>query len=148
MIFKNSEFCEELGQGIWNSFENFLWLFDKESKGKEVPLNNQFSTEESETSGYGRFMSELGEYQTRTACGRYVLVKMSNSSCGCSIKTRKPYNDSSGIQRKLDPYRIKSIAEFVKQRMQCSHPYYFICIEWLFYYKWENTLTIPTIRWE
>ena len=47
--FKNSEFCEELSRYL-KQFENFCDFLIKESKGSEVPLNNQFSTEESETS--------------------------------------------------------------------------------------------------
>lgn len=47
--FKNSEFCEELSRYL-NEFENFCDFLIKESKGSEVPLNDQFSSEESETS--------------------------------------------------------------------------------------------------
>lgn len=77
------------------------------------------------------------------------LVKMKATQVAsiAASKTRKSYNDSSGIQRKLDPYRIKSIAEFCKTKnamfptpiiLSASSDYFVINEE-------ENTLTIPTI---
>ena len=77
------------------------------------------------------------------------LVKMKATQVAsiAASKTRKSYNDSSGIQRKLDPHRIKSIAEFCKTKnamfptpiiLSASSDYFVINEE-------ENTLTIPTI---
>ncbi len=49
----------------------------KESKGSEVPLNNQFSTKSLETSqDMGDFMSELKSIKLEQPVGRYALVKM------------------------------------------------------------------------
>ena len=47
--FKDSAFCEEMSKYL-NEFDNFCDFLIKESKGSEVPLNDQFSSEESETS--------------------------------------------------------------------------------------------------
>lgn len=47
--FKNSEFCEELSKYL-NEFDNFCDFLIKESRGSEVALNDQVSSEESKTS--------------------------------------------------------------------------------------------------
>lgn len=94
-------------------------------------------------------MSELNYIKLEQPVGDMFLVKMKATQVAsiAASKTRKSYNDSSGIQRKLDPYRIKSIAEFCKTKnamfptpiiLSASSDYFVINEE-------ENTLTIPTI---
>ena len=94
-------------------------------------------------------MSELNYIKLKQPVGDMFLVKMKATQVAsiAASKTRKSYNDSSGIQRKLDPHRIKSIAEFCKTKnamfptpiiLSASSDYFVINEE-------ENTLTIPTI---
>lgn len=94
-------------------------------------------------------MSELNYIKLEQPVGDMFLVKMKATQVAsiAASKTRKSYNDSSGIQRKLDPHRIKSIAEFCKTKnamfptpiiLSASSDYFIINEE-------ENTLTIPTI---
>lgn len=94
-------------------------------------------------------MSELNYIKLEQPVGDMFLVKMKATQVAsiAASKTRKSYNDSSGIQRKLDPYRIKSIAEFCKTKnamfptpiiLSASSDYFVINEK-------ENTLTIPTI---
>lgn len=94
-------------------------------------------------------MSELNYIKLEQPVGDMFLVKMKATQVAsiAASKTRKSYNDSSGIQRKLDPHRIKSIAEFCKTKnamfptpiiLSASSDYFVINEE-------ENTLTIPTI---
>ena len=94
-------------------------------------------------------MSELNYIKLEQPVGDMFLVKMKATQVAsiAASKTRKSYNDSSGIQRKLDPHRIKSIAEFCKTKnamfptpiiLSASSDYFVINEE-------ENTLTIPMI---
>lgn len=94
-------------------------------------------------------MSELNYIKLEQPVGDMFLVKMKATQVAsiAASKTRKSYNDSSGIQRKLDPHRIKSIAEFCKTKnamfptpiiLSASSDYFVINEE-------KNTLTIPTI---
>ena len=53
-------------------------------------------------------MSELNYIKLKQPVGDMFLVKMKATQVAsiAASKTRKSYNDSSGIQRKLDPHRV------------------------------------------
>lgn len=95
------------------------------------------------------FMIKLNYIKLEQPIGDMFLVKMQATQVAsiAASKTRKSYNDHSGIQRKLDPYRIKSIAEFCKTKnamfptpiiLSASSDYFKIDAE-------EGTLVIPEI---
>ena len=94
-------------------------------------------------------MSKLNYIKLEQPIGDMFLVKMRATQVAsiAASRTRKSYNDHSGIQRKLDPYRIKSIAEFCKTKnamfptpiiVSASSDYFKINAE-------ESTLAIPEI---
>jgi hypothetical protein len=94
-------------------------------------------------------MSELNYIKLEQPVGDMFLVKMKATQVAniAASKTRKSYNDNSGIQRKLDPHRIKSIAKFCKTKnamfptpiiLSASSDYFVINEK-------ESTLTIPII---
>ena len=64
---------------------------------------------------WGTFMTELNYIKLEQPVGDMFLVKMKANQVAniAASRTRKSYNDNSGIQRKLDPHRIKSIAKFI-----------------------------------
>ena len=95
------------------------------------------------------FMSKLNYIKLEQPVGDMFLVKMKAIQVAsiAASKTRKSYNDNSGIQRKLDPHRIKSIAKFCKTKnamfptpiiLSASSDYFVINEK-------ESTLTIPII---
>ena len=95
------------------------------------------------------FMSKLNYIKLEQHVGDLFLVKMKATQVAniAASKTRKSYNDNSGIQRKLDPHRIKSIAKFCKTKnamfptpiiLSASSDYFVINEK-------ESTLTIPSI---
>ena len=94
-------------------------------------------------------MTKLNYIKLEQPIGDMFLVKMRATQVAsiAASRTRKSYNDHSGIQRKLDPYRIKSIAEFCKTKnamfptpiiLSASSDYFKINAE-------ESTLAIPEI---
>lgn len=94
-------------------------------------------------------MSKLNYIKLEQPVGDMFLVKMKAIQVAsiAASKTRKSYNDNSGIQRKLDPHRIKSIAKFCKTKnamfptpiiLSASSDYFVIN-------ERESTLTIPII---
>lgn len=94
-------------------------------------------------------MSKLNYIKLEQPVGDMFLVKMKATQVAsiAASKTRKSYNDNSGIQRKLDPHRIKSIAKFCKTKnamfptpiiLSASSDYFVINEK-------ESTLTIPII---
>lgn len=94
-------------------------------------------------------MTKLNYIKLEQPIGDMFLVKMRATQVAsiAASRTRKSYNDHSGIQRKLDPYRIKSIAEFCKTKnamfptpiiLSASSDYFKINAE-------ESILAIPEI---
>ena len=98
---------------------------------------------------WGTFMTELNYIKLEQPVGDMFLVKMKANQVAniAASRTRKSYNDNSGIQRKLDPHRIKSIAKFCKTKnamfptpiiLSASSDYFVINEE-------KSTITIPII---